>query len=135
MGCTLVVMTCFFFLIITIQANSKRHDILHLLPSIPLPTPATAPQPQSPASSSSSWDDLPSDLEDRFYLSGSEEVEAYEREKKRVWMEGLREARLREREEEEEEEERKRKGVQEGKLVMGDDEIVRPTPYLTHIRS
>lgn len=52
----------------------------------------------SPASSSSSWADLPSDEEELFDISGDEAVEAYEKEKKRRWLERLREERLKERE-------------------------------------
>lgn len=81
--------------------------MLHLLPSLPsapsharLEQFASRPRSSSPASSSSSWDDLPSDQEQLFDLSGDEAVEAYEREKKRKWMERLREDRLKEREEE-----------------------------------
>ncbi|WVW83775.1 hypothetical protein I302_105796 [Kwoniella bestiolae CBS 10118] len=79
-----------------------RHDILHLLPSITLPPTLTQILP-SPASSSSSWDSLPSDLEETFYLSDPEEIAAYEQEKKKKWIEALRRERLKEREREDEE--------------------------------
>ncbi|WWC70325.1 uncharacterized protein I206_104275 [Kwoniella pini CBS 10737] len=82
-----------------------RHDILHLLPSITIPSNRNEVQsPNSPNSSSSSWDSLPSDLEETFYLSNSEEIEAYQQEKKKKWIEALRQERLREREKEDEEE-------------------------------
>ncbi|WWD17417.1 hypothetical protein CI109_101858 [Kwoniella shandongensis] len=81
---------------------ADRHDILHLLPSIP----STSQQreygrsPSPTPSSSSSWSSLPSDLEETFNLSDAEDIEKYESEKKKRWIEGLREARLRERERE-----------------------------------
>ena len=68
----------------------RRYDIVHLLSSLP----DTARGPPSPASeASSTWDDLPSDEEDRFLLSGSDDEE-YAREKKRKWVEALRQERL-----------------------------------------
>lgn len=80
-------------------------------------------EPPSPALTSSSWDSLPSDLEETFFLSGTEEIEEYERCKKRAWMDALREERLKERAKEDgvrekEAEERKGKGREPG---WGDD--------------
>jgi hypothetical protein len=100
------------------QADVFRYDILHLLSSLPEAGQSTsrpaglsgsrAPRSPSPALTSSSWDSVPSDAEDTFFLSGSEDLEEYERGKKRRWMEALREERLREREREDQVE---RKGM------------------------
>ncbi|WVQ99277.1 hypothetical protein IAU59_006409 [Kwoniella sp. CBS 9459] len=89
---------------------ADRHDIIHLLPSLTIHDRARTSvsseqdQPGSPtgsiASSSSSWDSLPSDVEEKFALSDSEEIEAYEIAKKKKWMEALRSERLKEREKE-----------------------------------
>lgn len=95
----------------------RRYDILHLLPSVPssqsegIHNKSTADasasssrrRSSSPASSSSSWDSVPSDAEDTWYLSGDDEFDEYERAKKRRWMEALREERIRERDKEERE--------------------------------
>ncbi|OXG30127.1 hypothetical protein C361_00216 [Cryptococcus neoformans Tu259-1] len=85
-----------------VQGNNEiwadRHDIIHLLPS--LPNASSLISPPSPTSySSSSWS-LPSDTEEVWYLSDPEEIEAYKNEKKKKWMEALRQERLRERERE-----------------------------------
>ncbi|WWC61750.1 uncharacterized protein I303_104335 [Kwoniella dejecticola CBS 10117] len=100
---------------------ADRHDILHLLPTVTLPTVISNPgqtsrsdSPGSPASSSSSWDSLPSDMEETFHLSDPEEIAAYEQEKKKRWIEALRQDRLREREKEDEEEDNNRQGTQAG---------------------
>lgn len=81
--------------------TDDRHDLIHLLSSVPVAGPSnlTARTP-SPVGSSSSWDSLPSDADETFFLSGSEDYEAYEREKKQKWITALREERLREREKE-----------------------------------
>ena len=98
--------------------------MLHLLSTLPARMPT--PSQYSSATTSSSWDDMPSDLEDTFFLSGDEEIENYEREKKKRWMEALREDRLREREKEEETREvQAEKGKGKAKAWGGDDEIVR----------
>lgn len=90
----------------------NRHDIIHLLTSLLTPSAQRAqsksrvssgsPGSVSSATTSSSWNDLPSDLEETFFLSGSEEIEEYERGKKRLWMEALREERLKKRQKEDE---------------------------------
>lgn len=84
-----------------VQQTDSSHDILHLLDA--LPTPTRSPAPSSP--SLSSWS-LPSDAEDTFALSGDEEHAAHAEQKRRYWVEGLREARLREREKEDDEAQR-----------------------------
>ncbi|WWC89451.1 uncharacterized protein L201_004375 [Kwoniella dendrophila CBS 6074] len=81
---------------------ADRHDILHLLPSIPSYSNKQHTL-GSPAGSSSSWDSLPSDIEETFYLSDPEEIATYEQEKKKKWIEALRQERLKEREREDEE--------------------------------
>lgn len=72
---------------------------------------------------------MPSDLEGTFLLSGDEEVEVFERKKKRKWMEALREDRLREREREEDARELDQ-GIPLGKGKIrtwgGNDEAVCP---------
>ncbi|WVQ67792.1 uncharacterized protein L199_005997 [Kwoniella botswanensis] len=95
---------------------ADRHDILHLLPSVVIPS-TTLPTPSAPLSSSSSWDSLPSDIEETFYLSDPEEIEAYEQQKKRKWIEALRQERLKEREKEDEEYE-----VKDGKIQWIENE-------------
>ncbi|WRT66244.1 uncharacterized protein IL334_003197 [Kwoniella shivajii] len=80
---------------------ADRHDIIHLLPSLTVPISSTSRYtPSSPASSSSSWNSLPSDVEETFYLSDPEEIEAHEIKKKKKWIEALRNERLKERERE-----------------------------------
>ncbi|WVF71617.1 hypothetical protein IAT40_006425 [Kwoniella sp. CBS 6097] len=91
---------------------ADRHDIIHLLPSLTIQNHHTNHSsskghqnpPGSPTSSavssSSSWDSLPSDIEEKFALSDPEEIEAYETMKKKKWMEALRAERLKEREKE-----------------------------------
>ena len=101
------------------------HDILHLLSSIPSPRPRSSP---SPAPTSSSWDDIPSDLEDTFYLSGDKEVEAYQREKKRRWVDALREARVRERELEDQERGIEKAGPSKASSGWGHDDVVSLIP-------
>ena len=113
--------------------SSIRYDIIHLLDELPAPNAeglksssrAGTAQPRSPTSSSSSWDDLPSDIEETFYLSDPEEIEEYEREKKREWMEALREARVKEREKEDEESKRSAPSKPSAPSWAGDDEEVR----------
>lgn len=78
----------------------SRHHILHLLDAVPDTTPL------SPTQSFSSWS-LPSDAEESFALSGDEELSALAENRRRHWVEGLREARLREREREDEDSRRK----------------------------
>ncbi|WWD02855.1 hypothetical protein V865_000897 [Kwoniella europaea PYCC6329] len=102
---------------------ADRHDIIHLLPSITVPS-STLPTPSSPLSSSSSWDSLPSDIEETFYLSDPEEIEAYEQQKKRKWIEALRQERLKEREKEDEENE-----VKDGQIRWNESEEP-PAPIL-----
>ncbi|RSH82792.1 uncharacterized protein EHS24_007787 [Apiotrichum porosum] len=82
---------------------ADRHDIVHLLSSLDVDTSRDdRPRPPSPASSSgsrssyASWS-LPSDEEEAWALSGDDEVAAYKAGKRRAWVEGLREARLRDR--------------------------------------
>ncbi|OCF43144.1 hypothetical protein I317_02988 [Kwoniella heveanensis CBS 569] len=85
---------------------ADRHDIIHLLPSLTIRNRYNQRPPASPTgstrslSSSSSWDSLPSDVEEKFALSDPEEIEAYEIAKKKKWMETLRAERLKEREKE-----------------------------------
>ncbi|KIS01166.1 hypothetical protein L804_01035 [Cryptococcus deuterogattii 2001/935-1] len=82
---------------------ADRHDIIHLLPSLPNPSslvPPPSPTLSSTSSSSSSSWSLPSDTEETWYLSDPEEIEAYKSEKKKKWIEALRQERLRERERE-----------------------------------
>lgn len=77
----------------------RIHDIIHLLPSLPNTTSLVSPPSPTLSSSSSSWS-LPSDTEEIWYLSDPEEIEVYKNEKKKKWMEALRQERLRERERE-----------------------------------
>ncbi|KAK8864286.1 hypothetical protein IAR55_001532 [Kwoniella newhampshirensis] len=81
---------------------ADRHDVLHLVPSLPSSSSSrlSAKAPSPTPSSSSSWFDLPSDLEETFDISDAEELEKYEAQKKKKWIEALREARLKERERE-----------------------------------
>ncbi|OCF60481.1 hypothetical protein L486_00114 [Kwoniella mangroviensis CBS 10435] len=102
---------------------ADRHDILHLLPSVVIPS-TTLPTPSSPLSSFSSWNSLPSDIEETFYLSDPEEIEAYEQQKKRKWIEALRQERLKEREKEDEENE-----VNDGQMRWNESEEP-PAPVL-----
>jgi len=75
--------------------------MIHLLSALPAAGPSrNTMRTPSPAATSSSWDSLPSDADDTFSLSGSEDYEEYEREKKQRWIAALREERLREREKE-----------------------------------
>jgi len=74
-----------------------RHDIVHLLDTLPSSYTRGSRSP-SPAGSSSSWDSLPSDAEETFHLSGTEEYDEYDRQKRTKWLAALREDRLRERE-------------------------------------
>jgi ElaB/YqjD/DUF883 family membrane-anchored ribosome-binding protein len=75
--------------------------MLHLLSTLPIIGPSHArARMTSPTPTSSSWDSLPSDAEETFFLSGSEDYEEYERVKKQRWIAALREERLREREKE-----------------------------------
>lgn len=115
------------------QANVYRYDILHLLSSLPEAGPSTSrpaglagsrARSPSPALTSSSWDSAPSDTEDTFFLSGSEDLEEYERGKKRRWMEALREERLREREREDQVERKGMRG-ETSSSWGGADEVVR----------
>ncbi|WVQ82140.1 hypothetical protein IAT38_004268 [Cryptococcus sp. DSM 104549] len=94
---------------------ADRHDMIHLLSS--MPSSSTRRPPSPTRSSSSSWDDLPSDHEETFYLSDPEEIEAYQNEKRKKWMEALREDRLREREREDRSE-----AIREEKIGWDDDE-------------
>lgn len=114
------------------QANVYRYDILHLLSSLPEAGPSTSrpagltgsrARSPSPAPTSSSWDSAPSDAEDTFFLSGSEDLEEYERGKKRRWMEALREERLREREREDQVERKGMRG-ETSSTWGGADEVV-----------
>ncbi|ORX36786.1 hypothetical protein BD324DRAFT_468360 [Kockovaella imperatae] len=125
-----------------------RYDILHLLPSLPSsgpsrsrhgqgrsppPNPPHSPTASSSNSLSSSWADLPSDLEQTFELSSDEEFEAYEREKKKKWIDALREERLRERAKEDQVREREDESTAKAKSATvwkGDDEVP-PDPILT----
>ena len=102
------------------DARHDSHDILHLLSSFPEYTHTTSISP--PASPTSSWDSLPSDAEDTFFLSGTEDLEDYAREKKRRWMEVMREERMKERAKEEKELEAIEAG--RGPSWGGDDETV-----------
>lgn len=78
-----------------------RHDMLHLLSALPDRSSSHArTRTPSPSLTSSSWDSIPSDAEETFFLSGSEDYEEYERAKKQRWIAALREERLREREKE-----------------------------------
>jgi len=83
--------------------KSNQYDVIHLLSSVPTSSARSVHGSRSPSpdSTSSSWADLPSDEEERFYLSGSEELSAYERKKKSQWMEALRAQRVAERVKEE----------------------------------
>ena len=119
------------------MTSAHSYDMLHLLPSLPYPPQYS---PSTPISSSSSWDDLPSDLEDTFFLSGDEDLEVYEREKKRRWLEVLRDDRLREKKEEED---NSREMQNEGELGRvkskgkgwgGDDETVSSRAEILHER-
>lgn len=86
-----------------LSLSLARHDIIHLLPSLPNPSslvPPPSPTLSSTSSSSSSSWSLPSDIEETWYLSDPEEIEAYKNEKKKKWIEALRQERLRERERE-----------------------------------
>ncbi len=89
----------------------RSHSILHLLPSIP-----SLAQPTSPTSSTGTgFTDLPSDAEDTFFFSGSEDevsYQQYERAKKRRKVEMGREERLRAMEE----------GVRDGRVKGIDNE-------------
>lgn len=102
-----------------------RHDIIHLLSDLPSPSasgsrPRPTHRPPSPAlSSSSSWDSIPSDLEETFHLSDPAGIEEYERKKRIRRIEMLREARLKEREEEDKELE-----GEEGEVPWPENEIV-----------
>lgn len=97
---------------LSLQLSDCRYDILHLLDALPAATSTSKPQLKSksqshsrspsPSPSWSSWS-LPSDAEDTFALSGDEDRAAHAEKKRRHWVEGLREARLREREKEDEE--------------------------------
>ncbi|ODO08049.1 hypothetical protein I350_03632 [Cryptococcus amylolentus CBS 6273] len=78
---------------------ADRHDMIHLLPSLPSEGRNLSLKASSPTRSSSSWS-LPSDTEETWALSDEEEMEIYKNEKKKKWMEGLRAERLRERERE-----------------------------------
>lgn len=82
----------------------NRYDVIHLLTALP-------ERPRSRASSSSSlsssWS-IPSDAEETFELSSDEELAEHARNRRQAWVDGLREARLREREREDEETEAKR---------------------------
>jgi hypothetical protein len=82
------------------RANVSSHDIIHLLSDLPGPSmiSATRAPPSPGASSSSSWESLPSDLEETFHLSDPVEIAEYEREKRVRQIASLREARLKERE-------------------------------------
>ncbi|KIR67256.1 hypothetical protein I314_02469 [Cryptococcus bacillisporus CA1873] len=72
-------------------------DIVSSLdPFVPPPSPTLS---STSSSSSSSWS-LPSEIEETWYLSDPEEIEAYKSEKKKKWIEALRQERLRERERE-----------------------------------
>ncbi|WVR07158.1 hypothetical protein IAU60_004199 [Kwoniella sp. DSM 27419] len=82
----------------TTEIWADRYDILHLLSTVPVTAPIA--RASSIASSSSSWDSLPSDVEETFHLSDPEDIERHEVEKKKRWMAALREDRLRERERE-----------------------------------
>ncbi|KAK4685542.1 hypothetical protein P7C73_g4606, partial [Tremellales sp. Uapishka_1] len=74
------------------HVQTDRHDMIHLLSSLPSTTPGPG---ASRRSSSSSWDSLSdTDAEERFHLSGSEE-EAFDRAKQKRRLEDLRETRLR----------------------------------------
>lgn len=80
-----------------------RYDIVHLLNELPESVRRTT----SSSSLSSSWS-FPSDAQDTFDLSSDEELAEYARNRRQSWVDGLREARLREREREDEEEQTKR---------------------------
>jgi hypothetical protein len=105
----------------------RRYDIIHLLSSLPSASssrttntsarfgattrnvqsinPEAPPSPTASSSSSSSaasWPDEPSDEEAFFDLSGDEAIAAYQKEKRRKWVEELRERRIRELDAEEE---------------------------------
>lgn len=85
-----------------------RHDMIHLLDSLPTSGPfrslSRSPSPTGSNSSiSSSWNSLPSDAEETFNISGDEEYEEHERQKRTKWLAALREDRLREREKEDRE--------------------------------
>ena len=82
-----------------------RYDVLHLISTLPStssirPARGRPVSPAGSASTGSSWDSLPSDLEETFDLSSEGEHEEYERQKKTRWIEKLREERLKEREKE-----------------------------------
>lgn len=88
---------------LSLSLSLARHDIIHLLPSLPNPSslvPPPSPTLSSTSSSSSSSWSLPSEIEETWYLSDPEEIEAYKSEKKKKWIEALRQERLRERERE-----------------------------------
>lgn len=81
---------------ITIQLTS-RYDMIHLLSTIPDhldgPQSSRARTARSP-SPADSWPDAASDEEAIFNLSDEEDVVAYQREKRRKWVDALREERL-----------------------------------------
>lgn len=82
------------------RLSDTRYDVVHLLEHLP---ERRLPRVTSAASLSSSWS-LPSDVEERYQLSSDEEVEDYARSRRQIWVDGLREARLRERDREDAEE-------------------------------
>nr|ODN88384.1 hypothetical protein L203_02997 [Cryptococcus depauperatus CBS 7841] len=89
------------------QVWADRHDMVHLLASLPALLPN---RPVSPDGSTSSWS-LPSDQEEMWYLSDEEEIQAHKDEKRKRWMEALRQDRLRERE---------REDLEAGHVSVGD---------------
>ncbi|WOO77052.1 uncharacterized protein LOC62_01G000651 [Vanrija pseudolonga] len=76
---------------------ADRHDILHLVASLPRARP-----PSPTGSLSSSWS-LPTDAEEMFDVSGDEEIAAHDTARRKLLVEALREERLREREREDRE--------------------------------
>ncbi|ORY34110.1 hypothetical protein BCR39DRAFT_518528 [Naematelia encephala] len=63
--------------------------------------PSTRSSSPSPSSSSSGWTDLPSDQEEMFYASDEDERERLRGQRRREWVDKLREERVRDREREE----------------------------------